>query len=274
MVNPPSRRSQAISKRFSRALRLLVLGILCSLSLFEASHAYGRDQQQMSRLTNNKTFYSTEVPLLKPPQTLMAMRYFPIYEPASLIFDSVRANKLSEIAKKAPYKKTNRQCMKWVRIAISKLMGNPSLDLNSLPSDPGSNLKKQVHAGRSSEGFIKWALNNPISLCKNLKLANVTEHPELASQEGVIHLYAKSSCGFSRRYGHAEVLTNSKLGIACSDHCRTISRPCNPDLVLAPVLHCESLANNDNKVKEFISPAHKQKPMLMTRYIEPRPPAQ
>lgn len=266
LVNPPSRRTSQ-SKMLISAL---TFGIVF-LYLFDSAFLYGKDQQQMSRLTNNKTFYASEVPL-KPATTLIAMRHTPAYEPLSMLFDSIKATKLATIAYENAhrFKASRRRCMRSVRVALQKLIGKP-LDLNSLPSDPAATHKKrQSLPGLSSENFIKWALNNPISLCQNLKLANVTEYPDLASHEGVIHFYAKGSCGFSRRYGHVEVLTNKNKGEACSDHCRTISKPCTPDLALAPVTDCDTIAYN--RKKDVGAPMSKDKPILMTKYIE-RPPA-
>ena len=265
-MKPPARSTLQTKVSF------LIFGMLF-LFLFESSSLYGKDQQQMSRLTNNKTFYARDVPL-KPATTLIAMKHTPTYEPLSMLFDSVKASKLAEIAHDGAkrFKASRRKCMKSVRVALQKLMGR-TLDLNSLPSDPVSmkskNKGRQSLPGLSSENFIKWALNNPVSLCQNLKLANVTEYPDLASHEGVIHFYAKGSCGFSRRYGHVEVLTNKEKGEACSDHCRTISKPCNPDLALALVTDCDTIASS--KKKDLTAPV-KTKPVLMSKHIE-RPPA-
>lgn len=223
---------------------LLVLGFLF-LFLFKSSLLHAIELQKMCRLTNNKTFYSSEIPLLKPSQSLMNLQRT-FREPISMIFDSIKSKELAEIAKSnARYKKTHSQCFKWVRMALAKWLGDPGLDLNSLPIDHvNQKRERQPLAGRSSEDFIKWAQNNPISLCQNLKLVNATEDSEIASYEGVIHLYKKSSCGFNRRYGHAEILTNRVKGEACSDHCRTISRPCSPDLILAPVTNCDLIGRS------------------------------
>lgn len=199
------------------------------------------------------------------------MRHVPTYEPISMAFDVIKAKKLAQIAKKnAKYKSSRRKCMRWVRMALAKLIGKP-LDINALPSDPlNSHKKKQTLPGRSAEDFKIWALNNPVSLCQNLKLANVSEYPDLFPQEGVIYLYGKGSCGFNRRYGHAEVLTNSAGGEACSDHCRKISQACKPDVILATVSHCDWIPRDEKK--EIHIPMNIHKPILMTKYIEARPP--
>lgn len=267
MANPPSRRHV-----LSHIATLF--GILCFF-VFASSFVYAKDQKT-ARFKNNKTFYAKEAPELKAPSTLIAMRHTPSYEPVSMAFDVIKAKKLAEIAKKdAPFKKTRRRCMRFVRKAIAKLMGNKALDLNSLPSDPIPAKAKMNHAlaGRSSVDFMKWALNNPVSLCKNLKLANVSEYPDHISHDGDILLY-KGKCGFNRRYGHAEILTNAKAGEACSDHCRKVSDSCKPDLVLATVAHCDWIHEKKTKEKEFDNTPHiKQKPMFLTKNVEVRPPA-
>jgi hypothetical protein len=271
LANPPSRRSQLIHKLVYLVFGSLVFGIL-SFFLIGSPIVYGKDQHQVSRLTNNKTFYATEVPLLKPaPSSLIAMRHVPTFEPISMAFDAIKAKKLAEIAKSnARYKSSRRKCMRWVRLALGKWMGK-TLDLNSLPNDPKSHKKIQNLPGLSGENFKNWALNNPVSLCQNLKLANVTEYPDLVPQEGAVYLYGKGTCGFNRRYGHAEILTDSAKGIACSDHCRTISQPCKPDVILASVSHCDWIHREEKKDLSF--PLNKNKPILMTKYIEARPPA-
>jgi hypothetical protein len=246
------------------------------LCLFSCPFAYAKDQTPVSRLTNNKTFYASEVPLLKPSQTLVTMRHAPMFEPISMAFDVIKAKNLAEIAQKnARFKSTRSRCMRWVRKALALWTGNPNLDLNSLPNDTK---KRHTLPGRSGEAFKNWVLDNPVSLCQNLKLANVTEYPDLSAQKGVIYLYGKRSCGFSRLWGHAEILTDPEEGKVCSDHCRNITRPCKPDMILAPVAHCDWLHDNKRSsdypvMLRDVPVRFRQKPILLSRYTESRPPA-
>lgn len=271
MENPPSSRI-AINKSsyFIFFFVLFVSLTVSSVPVFAKTQSH-----ETRRFMNNKTFYSSQIPLLKPSSSLLELPNSTLHEPISMAFDASKAKKLAEIAKKnARFKSSRRKCMKWVRMALTKWITSEWIrnapDLNTLPNDNKKN-QKHVLAGRSGDDFKKWALDNPVSLCENLKLANASDYPDLVSREGAIYLYGKTSCGFSKRYGHAEILTNSAQGEACSDHCRIMSRPCVPDMVLIPVAHCDWIEHNKKEI--HYTPLIHQKPILLSRYTESREPA-
>ncbi len=283
MTTPPSGKPALY-----KTLAGLVVGrIMISAIMFIAGSQVlqAKDQRQTQRLTNNKTFYSSQMPLLlqPPSSTLVALRHVPTYEPISVAFDLANANKLAAIAKRnASFKSSRGKCMRWVRYALTKFYNNNdpknnkgSLNLNFLPTDhPSSHVtsvknsktrkKKNLLTGRSAEDFKNWALNNPVSLCKRFKFANVSDYPDIRPQNGFILLYSKNTCGFSPRYGHIEVLADATKGIACSDHCRTITQPCKPELILAPVAHCEWIAPEEKKALVSVPPS----PVFISKYIE------
>lgn len=280
MTTPPSGKPA-----LNKTLRELVVAkiIIAVVMLTAVSQVLqAKDKHQTQRLTNNKTFYSSQVPLLQAPSsTLVALRHVPTFEPISVAFDLANANKLADIAKRnASFKTSHGRCMRWVRYALTKFYNSNdpnskgSLNLNFLPTDhPTSHVtgtkeskrkKRSRLTGRSAEDFKNWALHNPVSLCKRFKFANVSDYPDVRPQNGFILVYSKNTCGFSPRYGHIEVLADAAKGIACSDHCRTITQPCKPEMILAPVAHCEWIAPEEKKVL-VKAPSN---PVYISKYIE------
>lgn len=283
MAKPPCRKF-LLNKNLKDVVLKFSLVCLYLVLPLGLQDLYAKDNPQIARLTNNNTFYATEIPFLNPAPALLAMRHVPTHEPISMVFDLAKATELAKIAKQAaPYKSSHGRCQRFVRMALEKLMAIKSgrLDLNSLPNDPvkvslnsqtasAKNKHKKLNfpnKGLSAENFKNWALHNPHSLCRNLKLANVNDYPELTSQEGAVLLYGKNRCGFHRRYGHAEILTNAKKGEACSDHCRIINQPCEPDAILVSVKHCGFLKDERKDQQPMLSSVQ-PKPLIISQYIE------
>lgn len=132
-------------------------------------------------------------------------------------------------------------CLRAVRFnlwnALSNLKGKKEfLDLNKVSVDPGRS-PYRYNPGKSAEHFRQWASNNPISLYRDLHLADVSHIPGLAIKEGFILVYKKGQYGFHNRYGHIEVVTSTSPFKACSDHCSSRKNYKEPDLILAPVMN-------------------------------------
>lgn len=247
--------------------------LFIAIFLFLQSHiALAKNFGEKARLTHAHS-RNTYVLLHEDNLLNSEMQISLFYDPSFLIFDSIKAKEFSKIAKKPLYKKSKKQCLKGVRLALSKLHGIKHLNLSDLPKDAGHPRKKRYKApGRSADNFIKFALDNPISLCQKLKLANVTEFPDLAQQEGTIHLFEKKRCGFSI-HGHAEVRTGKKQ--ACSDHCRSLKTNCKATVVLAPVTNCHAVLARKMKEDFPTNPKAMKKPIIRTRLHsqEDQPPA-
>ncbi|MBP6217266.1 MAG: hypothetical protein KA436_01620 [Oligoflexales bacterium] len=150
-----------------------------------------------------------------------------------LSFDSAYAKRLAfESRRLARYPYSQGMCMRGVRFALGRARNN---DRSAFP-----------FIARSADDFRRWVLKNPSPLCHKFKLADVTSMAKLPVQEGMIYIYGRGSCGFHKRYGHIEVFSDASSGMACSDHCRTVSvDECQPDLILAPVADCEWLGEKD-----------------------------
>ena len=153
------------------------------------------------------------------------------------------AKKLAESSVNVSKRRTNGgHCLRWVRIAYNK--ARQKLDpgykeyfnLNLVGYDKGRT-RKNYFPALSADLFMKWAHDNPKTLCKKMHLADITNIKELHQEVGVIYIYKRARCGFHKKYGHIEILTQNKPAIACSDHCRRLSS-CKPDMVLAPVKSC------------------------------------
>ncbi|MBI2602981.1 MAG: hypothetical protein HYW48_07990 [Deltaproteobacteria bacterium] len=139
------------------------------------------------------------------------------------------------------------KCLRWVRIALTKYKWQREQDkrkskrtfsFHSLPRDSHPFAKNILSPGRSAADFMGWALQNPASLCTELGLANITDLPYHTTFDGMVFVYGRGKCGFHRRWGHIEVVTNAEKKEVCSDHCRKLQPDCKPDIVLAPVTHC------------------------------------
>lgn len=125
------------------------------------------------------------------------------------------------------------------------------LDLNKLPCDPGNHPYK-YQAGLSAEHFRKWASENPISLFRELHLADVSNIPGLKIEKGFILVYKKGLHGFHKRYGHIEIVTKTKPLTVCSDHCSKARKNKKPSLILAPVKNYAPLYTfEDHSSKSF-----------------------
>jgi len=179
----------------------------------------------------------------------------------SQYFDRERAENLSEAADRfAPFRFSHGVCMRWVRKILTyvpKSNGEeaPIQDFNQLPYDyqhtmgRGSKAKKgSPLPGRSARDFMRWAEHNPVSLCTTLGLASVSEEVETPFQKGFVLAYEPGQCGFSRQWGHIEIVTDSEGPSgpeAASDYRRVISAPaCKPSMVLVPVRSCEFLSES------------------------------
>lgn len=158
---------------------------------------------------------------------------------------------LSLIAKKVGVRRNGHGlCLRYFRVTMTNLKRavyrNKRIELlnfHDLPSDRKKR-RRRYSPGRSAEDFRQWALGNPISMCHELGLANVTGLVEANSEKGFVHVFSKGKCGFHRVYGHIEVLTDARKQVACSDHCRIVHSRCKPSLVLAPVSSCNWLVLN------------------------------
>ena len=134
--------------------------------------------------------------------------------------------------------------------AISKFLDKPKfLDLNKVSFDPGRYSYK-YNPGKSAEHFRKWATENPISLYRELHLADVSHIPGLPLQKGFILIYAKNTQGFHKQYGHIEIVTELSPLKACSDHCRSPRSYKKPSLILAPVKNYAPLFTFEDHSKQ------------------------
>ena len=169
-------------------------------------------------------------------------------------------------------KRSKGYCFRWVRYAVNNTAKKyPSSRanlwaLNHLPLDPTAGQKSRFSKrdmSISAETFRQWAKSNPIALCETLGFADVKHLSQSSHPLGAIYLYKKGTCGFHKKYGHAEIISQRTPLIACSDHCRKIKpQSCKPDMVLVPVTSChwvwayqksqESLGQKVSKKKKFV----------------------
>ena len=120
-------------------------------------------------------------------------------------------------------------CLRGVRIALTRSMQK----LGMLPDST------RLYMGRSAHLFKLWAINNIEQLCSKYKLVPIVGTSSRPSFPGLIYVYHRGRCGFSKRYGHVETIVGSNPTMACSDNCRVIKdHSCKPDLILAPCKYC------------------------------------
>lgn len=121
------------------------------------------------------------------------------------------------------------RCLKGVRIALTRSMQK----LGLLPS------RSRLYMGRSAHLFKSWAINNVEQLCSKYKLVPIIGESSRPSFPGLIYVYHRGRCGFSKRYGHVETVVAANPTMVCSDNCRIIKdQSCKPDLILAPCKYC------------------------------------
>ncbi len=140
------------------------------------------------------------------------------------------------------------QCLKAVRFNLWEILrklkrrSRKIIDLNKMSCDHKSRrLCALFNAGFNAENFRRWAKKNPISLFKELGLADVTNIPNLKLQRGFVLAYAKGKYGFHAKHGHIEVVTKTKPLVACSDHCKVRKRSRRPSMILAPITELPAL---------------------------------
>ena len=76
--------------------------------------------------------------------------------------------------------------------------------------------------------FAVWAVSNPETMRKELKLARIPTPSDKAEiPVGSIIVYGKGACGFSSTSGHIEVLVRPDW--ACSDGCESLDQSCFSD---------------------------------------------
>ena len=128
---------------------------------------------------------------------------------------------------------TKGSCLRGVRIALTRSMQK----LGMFPE------KQRLFLGESAHFFKDWAINNVKELCDQYRLIPVEGHQPYPIHPGLIYVYHKGRCGFSKKYGHVETVVSTKPTMLCSDNCRILkSKSCKPDLILAP---CKSCPNNN-----------------------------
>lgn len=132
----------------------------------------------------------------------------------------------------ATSRKSLGACLKGVRIALT----------NSLKKVGFLGEEDRLYLGGSAHQFKTWAMDNIRELCHRYKLVPIVESRSIPQYPGLIYVYHRGRCGFSKRYGHVEtVVSVDPITIACSDNCRVVKRSCMPDLVLAPCKHCPKM---------------------------------
>ena len=195
--------------------------------------------------------------------------------PESALLALIDYSTLGHIATSAEQVKRFRRsrglCMRGVHFALNRAYSRDpnrwtfhagDLSVDRIQSSLSN--KKSSHAPmRSAEHFHKWASQNPVSLCRNLGLVDITHiQSQLPSQKGLIHVYPKGECGFSRKYGHIEAIVDDEGTQACSDHCRLTAEStkranCKPSMILAPVTDCDAYFLKSHPKK---APSHQEEP--------------
>ena len=163
------------------------------------------------------------------------------------IIDYAQAKKIAEQARKMiRSKRSKKMCLRGVRRVLDGMTAKgpaPTVNMYDLPFDNDPYSSKEVpakmHPSRSAYNFLEWAKQNPLSLCKTFGLAIIEKVEATPLVEGSILGYGRGSCGFSSKYGHIEIVTDTEQPKACSDHCREIDVSCKPTLVLMPVMTCQ-----------------------------------
>ena len=181
-----------------------------------------------------------------PSRTLWSNEYLAQLDHHPVIINKSLAQKL--VVKARSYSKRRRRgsghCMRGFRVALHRAwltvgtVRNLSIfiNLDNLPNDAGN--RKRYRPGRSADNFARWAKDNPKSMCQVLGIQELSLPARLHLRPGMILVYNGGTCGFSKRYGHIEIVTDSTRREVCSDHCRIASTRCQPDMVLAPVEAC------------------------------------
>jgi hypothetical protein len=230
-----------------------------------------KDQSAL-KLTERRSPHTDPPPTYRDPMKDFTIDLPPLLRsPYHFLLSSIdyqHSDLLSKVAHNiGSHRNRKGLCMRWVRIALEKanrearalFASKPTeshaynpYNLNNLPKDPDT-IRREASVrspGASAEAFREWAAQNPVSMCQQLGLANVSGLPETESQKGFLHVYQKGRCGFHPRYGHIEVFTDAEKGEACSDHCRKVDKSCAPDLILAPVASCNWLVLDDHHRKD------------------------
>lgn len=211
---------------------------------------------QNSSMSKKEVEEGLETPSSKP------IYYNNLLSALSSSIDYEQSKILSSQARRVGKRRNKKgHCLRYFRVAFTnfkRAFFKKKLDLISFhglskdPSTKSIKRKKRLREkspGKSAEDFRKWALKNPISMCQELGLADVTDLKDAYPEPGFVHIYNKGKCGFHKRYGHIEVLTNFEKKVACSDHCRTVNTECQPDVILAPVSSCDWLIVKTEKFK-------------------------
>lgn len=212
------------------------------------------EQTPRMKLADENTETYIEWEKKRRPQ-LWTLTYLSDLEALETSLDDDFSIKLAKASKRyASYRKGKGFCLKGVRLALNNVLIKyieglpPTHDLNKLPADEKH--RKTRTPGRSAHSFLAWAEQNPVSLCRKLKLAKVNHLPDMFYKRGNIHIYAKGSCGFNRKFGHIEIVTNPETKEVCSDHCRVTSESCQPDIILAPVKSCDWLIHYSRNIED------------------------
>lgn len=231
-----------IGKLIVFSLLFLSLAVL-DLSLGSPRLRSKNNELVSSLITNDSEFESDTLPEKEKKITRWwDEAHLSLYEENMLqtIIDRKYTSKLAlKATRRARRLNSKGNCLRAVKFSlleVLKELNNETTFLNPdlLSCDPGRH-PYSYHAAVSAEHFRKWAEDNPLSLFKELHLADVSHVPGIKIEEGFILVYEKSQYGFHHRYGHIEVVTNTRPLTACSDHCRKIKTYRKPSLILAPV---------------------------------------
>ncbi|MCX5785869.1 MAG: hypothetical protein NTX59_09280 [Elusimicrobia bacterium] len=129
-------------------------------------------------------------------------------------YDAEMANKLAKAAAKGNLGYFSHRCYEYVTYHMQ----------NAGVIKPAQWGQLGIGSARAVN-FAQWAVKNPQTMRKELKLARIPTPSDTAEIPlGSIIVYGRGICGFSPTSGHIEVLVRPNR--ACSDGCETLTQSC------------------------------------------------
>lgn len=132
---------------------------------------------------------------------------------------STASNKLAAAGLKENGKKSQHRCYAYVKSHMR------AAGMQTAPVDAAGD-------GVGAYQFAVWAKKNPSGL-KKMGLVPRNDLSLDALPKGAIMVWKQGQCGFSKQYGHIEVVVDDNSTKACSDFCWSFKKNCGkPDIYI------------------------------------------